>query len=997
MVRLKLQYISILFFLLITVAVAQNSRISGKIAGMVKDKETGEVLVGVNVIVDDTFLGASTDQDGFYQILNIPTGTYNLTFSYIGYTVNKVNQVKIKPDYSTTVNVEMKTQYIEGDVIEVTAEKQIIQRDVTASVKEITSEEIRHSPVSNFNQVIAQQIGAVETGRSRRSGGIHIRGGRNNEIVYYVDGVNSNDPFVGTAGVNLDNNAIEQINILSGGFNSEYGESMSGIVQIVTKSGNKEKFSAQFEATSDVMFQGSDYDWGYNKYFASLDGPLPGLKKYGGSFYTQVSYLATDDRNPSIFRQSHNDQQQLNSTAKLHLEPIRSVLKFQLNGSFTQRDEKWYSHGVSANPYWLNQGVGNKAGDNRFSLVMTHTLSPTTWYELTLTRFQNFQRYSPQNGAHFSDWKGLSTSLAWVKEAEDQGWYNRQTGEFTGMSEEEAFYHFYSNKAKTSDGRPYVSLVNGEWKWLDIKLQEEAYDNREFNTGDWYIAENGQLAFREFNIGNYNTFLSDPENSDYEDYDYFGDIDVFAFPYPRDVLGNFILNYTPRWHDRNNKNYTAELAFSSQFNRHNLMKVGGFARYYDLNYTDIQFLNNKPYFDTYSKTPLSLAFYIQDKFDYDDLSINAGLRYDYFDPDAIHPIDLNNLDAGMEKTPPKWQISPRLGIAFAMSATSKMYIHYGQFFQNVDLSDLFQNLNADITNGVPLIGNPNLPPQKETAYEAGFETAINPDVSLKLNTYYKDVQNLLSTDNVNTIFDNTFASYTIYKINDFAKVKGFEIELRKHFGLLSGSLSYGYTDAKGTGSDSRDFYYLFLNSDSELPRKEYPLDFDITHDIKARLNYYIPQNAGPQIFGIKPLQDLNTNFFFTFNTGSAYTPVDSKGNPLEVGSGRLPSQNRLDMRIDKYFKSWKNIELDFFLDVRNVFDVLNVVNIYGLTGKPDDNGYKPIWDPENLGTYADYKKWGYESAYDMYNADLAGWKSFVNNPANYGMPRIIQLGMMIKF
>jgi len=997
MVRIKLQFF--LFFLLVavTLSLAQNSRVSGKIAGLIRDKNSGEALAGVNVQVEGTFFGAATDQDGYYQILNVPTGTYSVTITYIGYAVKKVNSVKIQPEYTTTVNAEMTAELIEGEVIEVTAEKPVIQKDVTASIKEITSEEIRHSPVSNFNQVITQQIGAIETGRSRNSGGIHIRGGRNNEIVYYVDGVNSNDPFVGTAGVNLDNNAIEQINILSGGFNAEYGESMSGIVQIVTKSGNKTKYTTQFEVTSDAIFNGTSYDWGYNKYFASIDGPIPGFRKYGGSFYLQGNYLTTDDRFPATLRQGHNNQEQLNSTLKLNFEPIPAVLKFQLNGSFTQREEKWYSHGVSANEFWLNQGFANDAGDNRFSLVMTHTLSPSTWYELTLTRFQNFQKYSAQNGSKFSEWTGLSTSLDWVKAAEDKGWYNRETGEFNGMTEEDAFYYYYSQVAKTKDGRPYVSKVGEDWVWLDKTLQRNAYNDRYFNTGYWYIDTEGQLAFREFNIKNYSKFLSDPDNPAYADFNYGGDIDVFAYPYPRDVLGNFILNYTPRWHDRNNKNYTAELALSSQINKQNLIKVGGFLRYYDLNYTDIQFLNTKPYFDTYSKKPVGAAFYVQDKFEYDDLSVNAGVRYDYFDPDSYHPIDLQNLDAGTEKTKPKWEISPRLGIAFAMSSTSKMYIHYGQFFQNVDLSDLFQNLNADITNGLPLIGNPDLPPQKETAYESGFETALTTDATLKFNAFYKDVKNLLSTDIVHTVYENTIADYTIYKINDFAKIKGFEVELRKRFGLLSGSVSYGFTDAKGTGSDSRDFYYLYLNTDSELPRKEYPLDFDITHDIKARLNYYIPENSGPQIFGLKPLQDVNANFFFTFSTGAAYTPVDAKGNPLEVGSGRMPSQNRLDMRIDKYFKPFKNIEFDIFMDVRNVFDIRNIVNVYSRTGKPDDNGYKPVWDPANLGTYANYEKWGYDTAYNMYLADVAGWQKYVKNPASYGIPRILQMGMMIKF
>ena len=250
---------------------------------------------------------------------------------------------------------------------------------------------------------------------------------------------------------------------------------------------------------------------------------------------------------------------------------------------------------------------------------------------------------------------------------------------------------------------------------------------------------------------------------------------------------------------------------------------------------------------------------------------------------------------------------------------------------------------------------------------------------------------------MNTLYNNSIAAYTIYLINDFSKIKGFEIELKKRLGPLSGSVTYGYLDAKGTGSDGRDFYYLFLDTDSELPRKEYPLDFDITHDVKAKLNYTFRRNSGPSFFGFKPLSDLNINGFFTFSSGAAYTPTDTKGNPLEIGSGRLPAQNRLDLRIDKYFHPWKDLEVDLFVDVRNVFNVENIVNVYTRTGKADDNGYKPIYDPENLGTYSQYEQFGYDSPSDMYDADVAAWKKYVKDPSYYGMPRVFYVGMMLKF
>ncbi len=992
-----------IFFLFLSLCVfhglsyGQSSRISGKIVGQISDGKTGEALAGVNVIIENTSLGASTDIEGFFQIMNLAAGTYTAAISYIGYGTKKIKDIKVMPDYTVTLNTELNPELMESDVIVVTADRPLIQRDITSSIKEVTAEEIRHAPVNDFTQVLAQQIGAVETGRGRRSGGIHIRGGRNNEIVYYVDGVNSNDPFVGTAGITIDNNAIEQLNIISGGFNAEYGESMSGIVQIITKSGSPEKFSVQSEITSDAPFGGAAYDFGFNKYFGSINGPILGLRKNNGNFYVQVNYINTDDRNPAVYQQGHNDRQQTNATGKIAFEPIPSVLRVQLNGSYTFRQENWYSQIRSGNPFWLNQNTANKQGDHRISMTISHTLSNSTWYDLTLIRFKNYRKNSGQNGAHYNDFQALSTKLSWVSEAENRGWYNRETGQFTGMTEEEAYYNYYSNVARTIDGDPYVSRVGDEWVWLNKAIERDALNARHHDTGYWYLSDEGDLFYREFSVKNYAKYLSDPDNQNYEDFNYGGDIDAFAWPYPRDPLGNYVLNYQPSWHRRSNEYFQAEFSISSQANRFNLLKAGAWYRSYDLTYTDIQFSNSKPYFDTFDKIPVEAAAYLQDKFEFEDLTINAGLRWDYFDPDSKSPIDLENLDLGFKTAKPKSQFSPRLGISFAVSSQAKMYVHYGKFYQRIDLSDLFQNLNADITNGLPLVGNPNLPAQKETSYEAGFETTLTQDVSLKINAFYKDVENLLSNDVVNTISDNTIAEYTIYLINDFAKVKGFEVELKKRFGPLSGSLTYGFLDAKGTGSDSRDFYYLFLGEDSELPRKEYPLDFDITHDIKAKLNYHFVEGSGPSWFGFNPLSDTNINMFFTFSTGAAYTPTDEKNNPLEVGSGRLPSQNRLDMRIDKYFHPWQDLELDFFVDIRNIFDVKNIVNVWRRTGLPDEDINKPEWDEANIGDYANYARFNYESAYDMFLADVRVWEKYHDNPANYGAPRIIQAGIMLKF
>ncbi len=977
---------------------AQNSRVSGKIAGQVIDKESRQPVTGANVYIEGNTFGSSTDEDGYFYILNIPAGNYTLVVSFIGYTSYKVENIKVVPDFTFRQIIELSPQIMEGEVVVVTAEKPMIQKEVTSTVKEVSALEIRHSPTSSFTQILAQQVGAVQTGRGRRSGGIHIRGGRNNEIGYYVDGVNSNDPFSGFAGVSIDNNSIEQLNIISGGFNAEYGESMSGVVQIVTKAGNLDDYSLELETTSDALFGASRYDWGYNKYFASLSGPVPALQSLRGSFYSTLGILEQGDRNPSIINQNFNDRQRINGSLKINLEPVPGVFRLQLNARINRQEQHRYSHSRSANPAWLKQGLKQKTGDDTYSFTFTHTLSSNTWYDVTLVSFNNYNRYSAQNGKSFDEWRSVlgtriySRTSDWMLTAINNGWYDPKTDTFSGMSEEEAFYYYYQNIANNGDG--FVSNDNGEWLWESLEQKQKAYNDRYYDTGYWAI-ENDELIYQAFSLSGYSSYLADSDNPAYEKYKYKGDMhQAFGI----DEFADFRFDFTPWWHSHSNSYFQGEAVLSSQLDKNNFMKLGGWMRNYNLKYKDIQFLNSNPYYDNYNVNPIEAAFFVQDKFQHEDLVINAGARFDYWNPDSKNLTDIGDLNSELEKTNPKWKISPRVGISFAASSEMNVYAYYGKFFQRVDLSDLYQNRESDVTNGLPLIGNPDLPAQETTAYEVGFQQQLKSDVSLKLNAFYKDAQNLLSTDKVNSYLDGAPVDYTQFFVRDFSKIKGFEVELKKRVGPgLAGTLTYSFLDAKGTGSSSTDFYYDYLGSNTELPRKEYPLDFDITHDIKTNINYYIPSGQGIDFFGTRPFSDVNVNIFANWNSGAAYTPENNNGQE-ERGSGRLPSYFNLDMRIDKYvFLGSSNIELNFFVDIRNLFDIRNIEEVYNMTGQPDDDGRQPVYDQENLGIYQFYDIYGYQNPQDMYNADVASWKRKVKIPSHYSNPRIIRTGIKIKF
>ena len=143
MLNKRLLLIWIAFFAFVTVSIAGNT---GKLAGRVTDKQTGDPLIGVNILVKGTNFGAATDEDGFYYILQVPPGTYDVEASYIGYHNVTVKDVRIKVDLTQRINVTMESAAIEGPSVEVYAEQPLVQRDITSTRRVASRQEMQDTP-----------------------------------------------------------------------------------------------------------------------------------------------------------------------------------------------------------------------------------------------------------------------------------------------------------------------------------------------------------------------------------------------------------------------------------------------------------------------------------------------------------------------------------------------------------------------------------------------------------------------------------------------------------------------------------------------------------------------------------------------------------------------------------------------------------------------------------------------------------------------------------
>ena len=256
---------------------------TGKITGQVTDSETGETLPGVNVAIVGTTQGAVTDADGYYVILNVTPDTYNLQASFIGFKTKIIQDVRVKINQTTTIDFVMSESVIEGEEVIVTAESPIVQRDLTSSKASISSQEMQILPVESFDEVVNLQAGVVDG---------HFRGGRIGEVAYLVDGIPINDSFDNSYAYQVENNSIQEVEVISGTFNAEFGQAQSGVVNIVTKDGGEDyegnfsMYGGDYITTRGDVFSNNTAISPFDIYDiqGSLSGPVPGTRNKLGFF-----------------------------------------------------------------------------------------------------------------------------------------------------------------------------------------------------------------------------------------------------------------------------------------------------------------------------------------------------------------------------------------------------------------------------------------------------------------------------------------------------------------------------------------------------------------------------------------------------------------------------------------------------------------------------------------------------------------------------------------
>jgi outer membrane receptor protein involved in Fe transport len=386
---------------------------TGKLAGRVLDKQK-QPLPGANVVLTGTTLGAATDLEGYYSVINIPPGKYRVQFSFIGYQTLVVQEVLITTNTTTTLNAELAEETLTAGEVVVTAQRPVVETNLTSSMATVTKEDIDKLPVQELNDVVNLQAGVVEG---------HIRGGRIGEVQYQINGVTVNNAYNNSSTLRIDRSLLQEVQVISGTFDAEYGQAMSGVVNAVLKSGT-EKFQWNAEIyASDFFFSDSKRivddkfkPFSQQNYQLSVSGPtfLPQTNfiasgrrfAYDNYLFATRRFVPTDraDFEKKIFQPSGDGEElpmgfsrEWSGLVKLSNRSLKNI-ELGYQAIFNSIKGQGYNFAFRFNP----DGTSTQ---RTFSIVhgldWTHTLSSKTFYNLSLR--QNYFDYKDYMYENFYD------------------------------------------------------------------------------------------------------------------------------------------------------------------------------------------------------------------------------------------------------------------------------------------------------------------------------------------------------------------------------------------------------------------------------------------------------------------------------------------------------------------------------------------------------------------------------------------------------------------
>ena len=933
--------LSVSFYLLSTIF----GQTSGKISGKIIDASNETPMVGANIIIVQTQAGISADENGYFNLINVSPGKYSVKAMMIGYETVNIENVVVSVNRTTSLDIKMKQSVVEGQEVIIYASKLSRKKDQTSTVKNISSEEMAILPVENLNAVVNMQAGVVAG---------HFRGGRSDEVSYMIDGIPVNDSFGGVAAVSsLEVEAVKDLEVITGTFNAEYGNAMSGVVNAVTKDGSNE-------------YVGS-FNTGYSTYITGNkkngEEIFIGLDPFGKNSNTdlKINFSGPIIKDKLFFFSNYRRQ---NSNG--HLNGIRRFEVWDLSNFYDQDSTKWLSENTGDSAYVpMSTGenssfmgkVSYNLGNIKLALMINQNNSLSQGYN-------HVYKYNP-DGRGFQDSK---TTLSMF-----------QLNHFMNSK---MFYDFKFSRTKND----YGSYVYEDYDSYSIVSEDGNYNGLDLLAGDTLYNYVNDKYMTAFGTG----FFTGGQDKGHLKRTLITNNLKFDFTIQANSAHSIKTGFSFI-------NYELDNAGKSIRNAYNGTPLEG------VSYKPITLPDSTVFSDIYNVKPKEGSFYLQDKYERDEMVINFGLRYDYFDANTSYPSQRRNpinastyflqtesgedsLDnngnlmidqsrmSSQVRSKISSQISPRLGFAYQLGGLAVLHFSYGHFIQMPPMYSIFSNHSSIIgpSDYSTTVGNANLASdslglnaQKTVSYEIGLWQELGKNTSFEVNLYYRDIYDLLSLAVVSTYNQ---VEYGIYTNKDYGNVRGLELKLDYSYNNLFLQSNYTYQFTRGNADNPSQTFNRQGSSIDEVIRL-IPMSWDQRHTFNLSVGY------NTEKFGV-----TTTGYY---NSGTPYTFTPQGESNLAL----LNLYPNNDFKPSNY-----HADLSGYIKLPTIFGVKPKLDfiVYNLLDRYNEYGVSPETGRSYTAVVSETELLSHRSNFNTYDDRY-------KDPSMFSAPRHVKVGLTIPF
>jgi outer membrane receptor protein involved in Fe transport len=899
-------YLSVLMLLAFSTLTAQNA---GKVSGIIKDAETGELLIGCNVSILGTMMGSTSDIEGVFYILNVSPGKYDIQASLIGYQKVVQRGTIVNSARTTVVNFVLTSTALQQKEVIIEATRPDVEREKTSTSTIVRAEEVQAlAGIRDVGDVLGLAADVTDG---------HFRGGRDGEEFYTLQGMGIVNPLNNTTAFLPIMSAVEEVEVITSGFGAQYGNAQSGVVNISMKEGKSDRWRTRVETRMRTPgrkhFGPSVYDPSANPYLAALLDPtvwLRGdpnannvpyyismgsglnnmyagdtlvqlqvartlwlmqtkrdlLRKYGNriDYSAEVGTGGPIDDNMKMFlafrsnvdwpvfpTEQPNKQSQVMGNI---VTDITSGASLRLSGGFTEDNTNVFPSSSALGYFtWLWDRILSinyrKTTNLQLGARFTHTLSSSTFYEIKLNSLQTRRKIGSSPSP-----SSVADSLIINPQNHQIDW-DKMIPQVVGSSSPDGF-----------------SYLRGDDEFRDELTRTTSLDGSITSQVTKSHLLNGGIQF--------NSYLIDVSNS---------------------------LN-TRRG-------------------------AGGPV-------------------EKYRVRPFEAAVFVQDKMEFEGMIANVGLRLDLWDPNTEYYPDVvvpyrqyytsENGDSTWwtynkdlvkkKKTPAIGRLQPRVGISFPVSVSTVFHLNYGSFMQRPSFQYIVSSHVQQGSSEPIRLGNPRLLPETTNSYDVGVTQGLGEGFTLDISGYYKDVKNLIET----VTYTSGSYSYSSWFNRDYADIRGFRVALSKRRGELTGSVNYQYsvaTGKSGTTSYAPVAYiedprtHQLITNLEKVPVRDILLDFDRTHNLIINLAYATNDNWGPEFAGIYPFENLTLSTNSFLRSGRPYT---SPQNAKLINGSRTPAEYNTNARLTKKINRFFGTTATIYFEVFNLFNnkILNYSYIF---------------------------------------------------------------------